>query len=228
MQHHGGLAGYRLPLPERRDAATFRLFEARECGSEPVPRGDDSELHQPGGGDACIPAVPDCKEGAVGHYLVSWCDFPELLQLADARRSTGTHLSIVPAAQLPGYSASKAALNVFAMCLRDQLRDTQIKVTEIAAPAVKSEFPSHVSLPIPQLLIAVAELHDYMSVEVGRNLGMPLEKFTEEAYQGLLSGEDTISVGAIMLPGAKEAIADIVAKRRTIFTSLAELIRSHR
>lgn len=114
------------------------------------------------------------------------------------------------------------------MCLRDHLRDTQIKVTEIAAPAVKSEFPSHASPLCQQSLIAVAELHDYMGVEVGRNLGMPLETFTEEAYQGLLSGEDTISVGAIMLPGAKEAIADIVAKRRTIFTSLAELIRSHR
>ncbi|KFY00243.1 hypothetical protein V490_01426 [Pseudogymnoascus sp. VKM F-3557] len=121
---------------------------------------------------------------------------------------TGTHLSIVPAAQLPGYSASKAALNVFAMCLRDQLRDTQIKVTEIAAPAVKTE------------------LHDYMGVEVGRNLGMPLDKFTEDAYQGLLTGEDTIAVGAIMLPGAKETIADIVTKRRSMFTALSDLIRS--
>lgn len=65
-----------------------------------------------------------------------------------------------------------------------------------------------------------------MGLEVGRNLGMPLDKFTEEAYQGLLSGEDTIAVGGIMIPGAKEAMADIVAKRRTIFTSLAELIRS--
>jgi hypothetical protein len=76
------------------------------------------------------------------------------------------------------------------------------------------------------LLIAVAELHDYMGVEVGRNLGMSLDQFTEEAYQGLLSGEDTFAVGAIMIPGAKEAMADIVAKRRTIFNSLAELIRS--
>lgn len=111
---------------------------------------------------------------------------------------------------MPGYSASKSALNVFAMCLRDQLRDTQIKVTEIAAPAVKTE------------------LHDYMGVEVGRNLGMPLDKFTEDAYQGLLTGEDTIAVGAIMLPGAKETIADIVTKRRSMFTALSDLIRSHR
>ncbi|KFY25418.1 hypothetical protein V493_04671 [Pseudogymnoascus sp. VKM F-4281 (FW-2241)] len=106
---------------------------------------------------------------------------------------TGTHLSIVPAAPMPGYSASKAALNVFAMCLREQLRDTQIKVTEIAAPAVKTE------------------LHDYMGVEVGRNFGMPLESFIEAAYQGLLSGDDTIAVGAV--PGAMEVMTDIVAKR---------------
>lgn len=66
-----------------------------------------------------------------------------------------------------------------------------------------------------------------MGLDVGRNLGMPLDEFTDEAYQGLLSGEDTIPVGAIMIPGAKEVIADIVAKRRTVFTSLAEMMRSH-
>lgn len=64
-----------------------------------------------------------------------------------------------------------------------------------------------------------------MGVEIGRNLGMPLEKFTDEAYQGLLSGEDTIAVGAIMIPGAKETIAEILTKRRAVFTSLADLIR---
>ncbi|OAF60565.1 hypothetical protein VC83_03294 [Pseudogymnoascus destructans] len=77
--------------------------------------------------------------------------------------------------------------------LRVGLRNTHIKVTEIAAPPVKTD------------------LHDYMGVEVGRNLGMPLDQFTEEAYQGLLSGDDTIAVGGIMIPGAKEAMADIAA-----------------
>jgi hypothetical protein len=71
-------------------------------------------------------------------------------------------------------------------------------------------------------------LHDYMGLEVGRNLGMPLDKFTENAYQGLVSGEDTITVGALMMPGAKEVIAEIVEKRRTMFNQLAKLIRGER
>ncbi|KAL2065604.1 hypothetical protein VTL71DRAFT_3274 [Oculimacula yallundae] len=57
--------------------------------------------------------------------------------------STGTHLSIIPAAVLPAYSASKAALNVFTLCLREQLKANKhtIKVIEIYPPPVQSMFP---------------------------------------------------------------------------------------
>ena len=40
---------------------------------------------------------------------------------------TGTQISLVPAFSLPAYSASKAALDAFIMCLREQLRDTDRK-----------------------------------------------------------------------------------------------------
>ena len=34
-------------------------------------------------------------------------------------------------------------------------------------------------------LISIAELHDYMGSQ-GRDLGMPLDKFTDEAYKKLV------------------------------------------
>jgi short-subunit dehydrogenase involved in D-alanine esterification of teichoic acids len=43
---------------------------------------------------------------------------------------------------LPAYSASKAALNSFILCLRDQLRNTNVNVTELSPPAVQSKFLS--------------------------------------------------------------------------------------
>jgi uncharacterized oxidoreductase len=48
-------------------------------------------------------------------------------------------LGFVPAAKMPVYSATKAALHVFTMCLRHQLKDAGIKVFEVIPPAVDTE-----------------------------------------------------------------------------------------
>jgi short-subunit dehydrogenase involved in D-alanine esterification of teichoic acids len=40
---------------------------------------------------------------------------------------------------MPAYGASKAALNAFTLCLRDQLRNTNIKVVELSPPVVQSK-----------------------------------------------------------------------------------------
>lgn len=40
------------------------------------------------------------------------------------KSSTTSNIAIVPAATLPAYSASKAALNTFMLYLREQLRET--------------------------------------------------------------------------------------------------------
>ncbi|KAG9234203.1 short chain dehydrogenase/ reductase-like protein [Amylocarpus encephaloides] len=83
---------------------------------------------------------------------------------------TGTHLALVPAATLTAYSASKSALNSFVICLRSDLRNTNIKVVDILPPMVQSE------------------LHDYMGEDKGRAMGMPVAEFTKLAYAGLCSG----------------------------------------
>ncbi|KAL2008470.1 hypothetical protein VTN00DRAFT_6664 [Thermoascus crustaceus] len=106
---------------------------------------------------------------------------------------TGSNLAIVPAATLPAYSASKAALNAFVLCLREQLRNSNVKVIEISPPPVQTE------------------LHDYMGEEAGRKLVMPLNAFAEEAYKGLVSSQDQIVIGAI---GPADTFNEIIDKRR--------------
>lgn len=119
---------------------------------------------------------------------------------------TGSNLAIVPAATMPAYSVSKAALNTFMLCLREQLRDSSVKIIEISPPVVQTE------------------LHDYMGAEKGRAMGMPADQFTDEAYKGLAAGKDQIGIGSI---GPPEQFYDIVDKRRTAFENLAKIMRSH-
>ncbi|KAJ5152741.1 uncharacterized protein N7482_009219 [Penicillium canariense] len=118
---------------------------------------------------------------------------------------TGSNIAIVPATTLPAYCASKAALNVFTLCLREHLQHTNVKVIELSPPAVQTE------------------LHDYMG-ERGRALGMPLDQFIDQAHEGLLAGKDQIIIGAI---GPAETFNEIVDKRRAAFDGLAKIMRSH-
>ncbi|KAI9643547.1 hypothetical protein NHQ30_008166 [Ciborinia camelliae] len=75
---------------------------------------------------------------------------------------TTSNLAIVPATTLASYSASKAALNAFLLCLRDDLRNTSVKIIELSPPMVQTE------------------LHDHMGPEIGRKMGMPIHEFTAQ------------------------------------------------
>lgn len=59
-----------------------------------------------------------------------------------------------------------------------------------------------------------------MGEEAGRQLGMPLADFTEEAYQGLISGNDQVIVG-----GIGPDFQEIVQKRRGAFDFLTQMIK---
>ena len=61
-----------------------------------------------------------------------------------------------------------------------------------------------------------------MGEEAGRRLGMPVDKYTEETYSGLLAGKDQIVVGSI---GPAETFKEIINKRRTAFEALATMMR---
>ncbi|GIK03794.1 hypothetical protein Aspvir_007868 [Aspergillus viridinutans] len=119
---------------------------------------------------------------------------------------TVSNLAVVPAVSMPGYCASKAALNTFAMCLRVQLREAKsnVNVIELFPPAVQTE------------------LHDYMGAEKGRKLGMPLKEFTEKAWDGLANGADEVYVGCIP---PEDRFLTIARQRRSACEDLAHSMR---
>ncbi|KAI9818738.1 MAG: hypothetical protein M1826_001326 [Phylliscum demangeonii] len=91
-------------------------------------------------------------------------------------------LAWIPLYRCPNYCASKAALHHFAISLREQLKGGTVQIIEIVPPAVQTE------------------LHDekHQPDLKGHNasaFGMPLADFTEDAYQGLIKGDDEVVVG---------------------------------
>ena len=59
----------------------------------------------------------------------------------------------------------------------------------------------------------------------GRQLGMPVDAFTDEAYKGLASGSDQVVIGSI---GPADTFNEIVDKRRTAFENLAKMMRGEK
>ncbi|KAF2190157.1 short-chain dehydrogenase/oxidoreductase [Zopfia rhizophila CBS 207.26] len=120
---------------------------------------------------------------------------------------TGTHLGIVPASTMPAYSASKAALDSFILCVREQLRDTRVKITNLSPPPVQTE------------------LHDAeMGQEAGRAIGMPVTAFADAAYKELTGGNENIIIGSVAA-SSMEQFMEIVNLRREAFDRLAMLLR---
>jgi short-subunit dehydrogenase involved in D-alanine esterification of teichoic acids len=52
---------------------------------------------------------------------------------------TTSGLAVVPLGRCPGYCATKAALHHFLIPLRTHLKETNVRVIEIAPPAVQTE-----------------------------------------------------------------------------------------
>lgn len=72
-------------------------------------------------------------------------------------------LAFVPAAGVPTYSATKAALHSYTLSLRQQLRDTSTSVIELIPPYVQTDLgPGHGSAP--RALPLAAFLHEVMSI----------------------------------------------------------------
>jgi short-subunit dehydrogenase involved in D-alanine esterification of teichoic acids len=80
------------------------------------------------------------------------------------------------------YCATKAALHQFLLGLREQMKDGpgNVKIIEIFPPAVQTELHDEKHQP---------------DIKNGRQMGMPLDQFTEESWAGLVKGDDQIPVG---------------------------------
>jgi uncharacterized oxidoreductase len=82
-------------------------------------------------------------------------------------------LAFTPAMFAPIYSATKAALHSFTMCLRYQLTETSVEVIEVAPPAVNTD-------------LGGAGLHTF---------GEPLDAFADGIFKGLEEGKVEIGYG---------------------------------
>lgn len=132
-------------------------------------------------------------------------------QTTTAITYTGTLVSLVPVARSSSYSTSKAALNAFIMCVREELShaSSRVKIVEVFAPTVQSE------------------IHDeLMGVERGRAFGMPADEFAEQTYEKLLTGENQVIIGNI--PGSDPKLySTMMESRQAIFESMSKQIWSY-
>ncbi|KAK0196333.1 hypothetical protein F5146DRAFT_323277 [Armillaria mellea] len=108
---------------------------------------------------------------------------PHLQKLAAQGRNCSviivtSGLSMVPAAWVPNYSATKAALHSFSMSLRAQMSGTNINVVEVIPPLVESE------------------LHDaYGMTEKLSKYWMSLDDFIGELMPQLINGIPEVPIG---------------------------------
>ena len=61
----------------------------------------------------------------------------------------------------------------------------------------------------------------------GRSIGMPLDEFSDKAYEGLMAGEDQIIIGTVGLAGEggpAEMFLEVVEKRRSVFEWLSKMM----
>lgn len=80
------------------------------------------------------------------------------------------------------YCATKAALHHFLLALREQMKDGpgNVKIVEIFPPAVQTELHDEKHQP---------------DIKNGRQMGMPLDQFTEESWSKIVKGDDQVPVG---------------------------------
>jgi uncharacterized oxidoreductase len=93
-------------------------------------------------------------------------------------------LAFVPLSDFPVYCATKAAVHSFTLSLRNQLKDTKIKVIELIPPYVATELGGGAPTP------------------AGAMRQMPLDTFIAETMKELESDADEIAIG-----GAKNLLA---------------------
>lgn len=53
-----------------------------------------------------------------------------------------------------------------------------------------------------------------MGLEKGRDLGMPVDTFVDQAYEGLCAGKDQIVIGSIA-GTPQEELGEVIDRRRT-------------
>lgn len=112
----------------------------------------------------------------------------------------------------------------YLLCLREQLRGSTVKIVELFPPAVQSRpFDAFQPLELDANNTSIAELHDKKhqpDLENGRQMGMPLDQFTEDAYRGLAAGKEEVAVEK-----ALDWYNQFEPKRQELFHKLVKVIK---
>jgi len=114
------------------------------------------------------------------HITKAFLPFLQNQSLPTSLIFTTSGLALTPITRCPGYCATKAAMHHMILVLREQLKGSNVKIVEILPPAVQTE------------------LHDAKhqpDIKDGEQMGMPLEEFTDECWEGLEGGKENVPVG---------------------------------
>ncbi|KAF7161342.1 hypothetical protein CNMCM5623_006956 [Aspergillus felis] len=136
---------------------------------------------------------------------------PFLMAKSDTPTSlifTSSNLALVPILRCSNYCASKAALHHWILCLREQLKNTNIKVIEIFPPMVQTELHDPKHQP------------DMAATVQGKPFGIPVKEFTKETMEKLLAGDDQIPVGLSNI-----AFNSWEQQRQQAFRGVVEMMR---
>lgn len=128
----------------------------------------------------------EIQTNLVGLIRVSAEFLPHLKKQADATLlNVSSGLAFVPLSVFPVYCATKAAVHSFTLSLRQQLRESKVKVIELIPPYVATELGGMGKTPPP-----------------GATGPMPLETFITETMKELSGDADEIAIG-----GSKNLLA---------------------
>lgn len=99
-------------------------------------------------------------------------------QTAAVLVNVSSALAFAPLAKAPIYCATKAAVHSFTMSLREQLKNTNVRIVELIPPLVETNL--HRGQPR------------------GNRSGMPLDAFVEASMKGLDSGREELLIGGAL------------------------------
>jgi short-subunit dehydrogenase involved in D-alanine esterification of teichoic acids len=136
------------------------------------------------------------------HFTKAFLPFLQAQSSPTALIYVTSGLALVPLVRCGNYCASKAAVHHMCLTMREQLKDSNVKIIELLPPAVQTELHDEKHQP---------------DIKNGRSIGMPLEEFTEAAWKGLESGDEQIPVGM-----SERAFEAFELKRQEVFHGMVK------
>ncbi|KAK6602972.1 short chain dehydrogenase [Botrytis cinerea] len=143
---------------------------------------------------------------------------------------TTSGFALVPIVRCGNYCASKAAMHQLILVMREQLRDLgQGEGGNTAEGKASGENKKRKGVQVIEIYppAVQTELHDEKhqpDIKDGRNMGMPLDEFTKEAWRGLERGDEDIPVGTTWKGFGYE---EVETRRKKLFGEMMEKMQGN-